>query len=181
MTFNFHQNHHHGPSLVKYHGDKAEKTSFAAQNSRQTASILQLRRKDVRELRCAWSAAPFTRLHGVQYRDDTECKLEPGVPTSTASVDTTDTDCALQRFFREGCPNCDEFLSLRDNMDNIMDCTSQVFEGLITLSEPGRSWVAKWQRLDGYVRGVYATKVSGILPDQVVGIMEEDFKIRYIP
>lgn len=66
-------------------------------------------------------------------------------------------------------------------MDTIIDCTSQVFDGLITLADPARSWVAKWQRLDGYVRGVYATKVSGILPDEVVAVMEEEARIRYIP
>jgi len=65
-------------------------------------------------------------------------------------------------------------------MDAIIDCTSQVFEGLITLADPQRSWVAKWQRLDGYVKGVYATKVSGQLPDEVIGAMEEA-GMRYIP
>ena len=60
-----------------------------------------------------------------------------------------------------GCPNCDEFLELAGHSDAIQDCTSQVFEGLITLQDPGRSWVAKWQRLEGYVSGVYAVKVQG--------------------
>jgi transcription elongation factor SPT4 len=86
-----------------------------------------------------------------------------------------------QRFLKEGCPNCEEFLRLQGSMDTIIDCTSQVFEGLITLSDPSKSWVAKWQRLDGYVRGVYATKVSGQLPDEVVAAMEDEARIRYIP
>ncbi len=66
-------------------------------------------------------------------------------------------------------------------MDAIIDCTSQVFEGLISLADPSRSWVAKWQRLDGYVKGVYATKVSGQLPDEVVAVMEDEARIKYIP
>lgn len=66
-------------------------------------------------------------------------------------------------------------------MDAIIDCTSQVFEGLITLADPARSWVAKWQRLDGYVRGVYAIKVSGQLPDEIVAAIEDEGRIRYIP
>jgi transcription elongation factor SPT4 len=66
-------------------------------------------------------------------------------------------------------------------MDAIIDCTSQVFEGLITLADPSKSWVAKWQRLDGYVRGVYATKVSGQLPDEIVAAIEGEGRIRYIP
>lgn len=86
-----------------------------------------------------------------------------------------------QRFVREGCPNCEDFLRLQGSLDAIADCTSQVFEGLITLADPARSWVAKWQRLDGYARGVYATKVSGILPEDVVDTMENEARIRYIP
>ena len=43
----------------------------------------------------------------------------------------------------------------------INETTSGVFEGLITLTNPAQSWVAKWQRLNGYVAGVYAVKVVG--------------------
>lgn len=63
----------------------------------------------------------------------------------------------------------------------VSDCTSQVFEGLITLSDPKKSWVAKWQRIDKYVKGVYATKVSGILPEEVVDTVEAEGGIRYMP
>ena len=66
-------------------------------------------------------------------------------------------------------------------MDTLHDCTSQVFEGLIALSDPTKSWVAKCMRLDGYVKGVYATKVSGTLPDEVVAVMEDEARIRFIP
>jgi len=65
------------------------------------------------------------------------------------------------RFMSNGCPNCDEFLDLAGHADVVQDCTSQVFEGLVTLSDPSSSWVAKWQRLEGYVPGVYAVKVQG--------------------
>ena len=67
------------------------------------------------------------------------------------------------KFSREGCPNCEEFLELRGSSDAIADCTSSVFEGLITLSDPQGSWVAKWQRLQGYVPGTYAVKVVGVV------------------
>jgi hypothetical protein len=62
---------------------------------------------------------------------------------------------------RDGCPNCDHVLGLRGNNDAIQECTSQVFEGIITVNDPGTSWVARWQRLDGYVSGTYAVKVTG--------------------
>lgn len=71
------------------------------------------------------------------------------------------TAATLQRFVKEGCPNCEEMIHYRGQADLVEDCTSPVFEGLITLREPRKSWVAKWQRLDGFVRGMYAVKVSG--------------------
>lgn len=86
-----------------------------------------------------------------------------------------------------------------------MECTSQVFEGLITLADPGTSWVARWQRLDGYVPGTYAVKVQGSvrytpgtellylcdwdhrtdwwclqLPQDILGALE-DRGVKYIP
>lgn len=62
---------------------------------------------------------------------------------------------------REGCPNCENILGLRGNSDAIQECTSQVFEGLISLADERQSWVARWQRLEGYVPGTYAVKVTG--------------------
>lgn len=86
-----------------------------------------------------------------------------------------------QRFKKEGCPNCEEYLHLQGSEEAVEACTSSVFEGLIAMADPGRSWVAKWQRIDGYVRGIYATKVMGQLPEEVVTGLAEDFKIRYMP
>lgn len=43
-------------------------------------------------------------------------------------------------------------------MDEI---TSPVFEGLIAMREPSKSWIARWQRIDGFKKGMYAVKVSG--------------------
>lgn len=65
--------------------------------------------------------------------------------------------------------------------EQIESCTSQVFEGLVALANPAKSWVAKWQRLDGYVGGVYAIKVSGQLPDEIRSMMEDEYRIPYIP
>lgn len=69
------------------------------------------------------------------------------------------------KFTAQGCPNCDDFLEMRGNQDVMLDCTSQVFEGLITLNDTQvtPSWVAKWQRLEGYKTGLYAVKVVGIV------------------
>ncbi|KAI1754512.1 Spt4/RpoE2 zinc finger-domain-containing protein [Xylaria castorea] len=80
---------------------------------------------------------------------------------------------ACMRFRTEGCPNC-PFLDLRGNTDGLESCTSTVFEGLITVANPKRSWVAKWQRLENYVPGVYATKVSGSIPEDIRNGLIED-------
>lgn len=92
-----------------------------------------------------------------------------------------EANTSIQRFRQEGCPNCEEYLHLKGDTEAIESCTSQVYEGLITLANPAMSWVAKWQRLDNYVQGVYATKVSGQLPEEVRIAIEEEYRITYIP
>lgn len=83
-------------------------------------------------------------------------------------------------FFKSGCPNCESVLSLQNSQDAIAECTSQVFDGLITLIDPQTSWVAKWQRLTQYVPGVYAVRVVGQLPGEVLNVLEDN-GIRYVP
>ncbi|KAL2038504.1 hypothetical protein N7G274_008843 [Stereocaulon virgatum] len=84
------------------------------------------------------------------------------------------------RFLREGCPNCESFLGLANSTEAVQECTSQVFEGLVTLADPSTSWVARWQRLEGCVGGVYAVKVVGTLPEEVRQAIE-DAGAKYIP
>ncbi|KAF1811066.1 putative transcriptional elongation protein Spt4 [Eremomyces bilateralis CBS 781.70] len=83
-------------------------------------------------------------------------------------------------FINSGCPNCESFLNLAGSPENVQVCTSQVYSGGISLADPSASWVARWQRLDGYVPGVYAVKVEGQLPDDVLQTME-DSGVRYMP
>lgn len=68
-----------------------------------------------------------------------------------------------QQFMNSGCPNCEAFLEMTGSMDVIQEVTSQVFDGLITVSDTTRSWVARYQRLEGYVPGVYAVQVEGVV------------------
>jgi transcription elongation factor SPT4 len=86
----------------------------------------------------------------------------------------------LHQFTTQGCPNCEDILELANNTDQINDCTSQVFEGLISVADTNRSWVARYQRLEGYVPGVYATQVEGILPEDVL-VAVENAGINYVP
>ncbi|KIX98166.1 uncharacterized protein Z520_06246 [Fonsecaea multimorphosa CBS 102226] len=83
-------------------------------------------------------------------------------------------------FFRNGCPNCEDILGLRNSQDAIQECTSQVFEGLIAMGDPKTSWVARWQRLTDYVPGIYAVKVVGTLPREIIDSLEDN-GIKYVP
>ena len=106
------------------------------------------------------------------------------IPNSQARHMRACMVCSIVRtytaFLQSGCPNCDGFLELTGNGDAIQDCTSQVFEGLLTVSNTSRSWVARYQRLEGYVPGVYAVQVEGILPEDAV-VAAEQAGVHYIP
>ncbi|EMF15425.1 transcription initiation Spt4 [Sphaerulina musiva SO2202] len=87
---------------------------------------------------------------------------------------------AANKWSKTGCPNCEDFLELRNSSDAIGDCTSEVFEGLVTVNDTSTGWVSRWLRIQGYVPGVYATKVNGLLPEDYVAAAE-NAGIRYIP
>ncbi|KAH3680464.1 hypothetical protein WICMUC_000304 [Wickerhamomyces mucosus] len=67
-----------------------------------------------------------------------------------------------KRFQEEGCPNCVEVLDIG------LSTTSPTFEGLVAIGEPEKSWVARWLRVDKYLPGLYAVKVQGRLPQDIV-------------
>lgn len=48
------------------------------------------------------------------------------------------------------------------------NCTSNSYEGLVAVGDTENSWVAKWLRINGFVPGLYAVKVNGRLPPDVV-------------
>ena len=72
------------------------------------------------------------------------------------------------KFQAHGCPNCEQFLELAGNAEAVQECTSPVFEGSIAFNGMDGSWVARWQRLEGYVPGVYAVKVVGTVSGSLI-------------
>ena len=102
-------------------------------------------------------ASPSARVHGLLGGPDHQ-RERPSFSCPLPDVKLTPLS---QRFNRDGCPNCENVLQLRGNSEAIQECTSQVFEGLIAIRDPAASWVARWQRLDNYVGGTYAAKVTG--------------------
>ncbi|KAF9170432.1 Transcription elongation factor SPT4 [Mortierella sp. AD011] len=85
-----------------------------------------------------------------------------------------------EQFLKSGCDNCESLLEMRGHMDRVMDCTSQHFDGAIAVMQPSESWVAKWQRIDKFEKGIYAVQVQGRLPEDI----EDDLEtkgIKYRP
>jgi transcription elongation factor SPT4 len=83
-------------------------------------------------------------------------------------------------FVASGCPNCENVLELKGSPDTVNECTSSNFNGTLALMNPERSWVGKWQRLEGYVPGIYAVQVIGTLPEEVVDAVRSA-GMRYVP
>ncbi|BGP39154.1 transcription elongation factor spt4 [Rhodotorula kratochvilovae] len=75
-------------------------------------------------------------------------------------------------FRKLGCPNCDDKLEMKGDQDRVMMCTTAQFDGVVAMISPDESWVAKWQRNDKHVPGVYAVRVTGQLPDEIAEDLE---------
>lgn len=73
-------------------------------------------------------------------------------------------------FLSQGCPNCEDFLSLRDNGDRILDSTSGTFVGLVGITGREGGWVVRWKGLVGKAKGLYAGRVMGRLTEDVEDI-----------
>ncbi|KAF8901739.1 transcription initiation protein spt4 [Gymnopilus junonius] len=83
-------------------------------------------------------------------------------------------------FKKSGCPNCEEILQMKGSADRIATCTTTQFDGVIAVIDPDQSWVAKWQRTAKYVRGMYAVRVNGRIPEDVELELERR-NIKYRP
>ena len=146
-------NHHHTSSSQLKPASKSHWSKYCKSRRPSTHMSYYVPPGQQRTLR-ACMVCSLVQLHSVSLLD---CLLYHPY----ASIETDLLSSSGQKFMREGCPNCDTVLGLRGNNDAVQECTSQVFEGLITLSDPNTSWVARWQRLDSYVPGTYAVKVTG--------------------
>jgi transcription elongation factor SPT4 len=51
---------------------------------------------------------------------------------------------------------------------------------MVAMLEPTESWVARWQRIDKFHRGLYAVQVNGRLPDDIVEEIESK-GVKYAP
>ncbi|RDB15458.1 Transcription elongation factor SPT4 [Hypsizygus marmoreus] len=81
---------------------------------------------------------------------------------------------------KHGCPNCEEIMQMKQNSERIASCTTTYFDGVIAVIDPENSWVARWQRTSKYVRGMYAVRVKGRIPEDVEAELESR-GIKYRP
>ncbi|PWN53274.1 putative SPT4-transcription elongation protein [Violaceomyces palustris] len=70
-------------------------------------------------------------------------------------------------FHLKGCPNCEPVLEMQGSQDRVAECTTANFDGVIAMLRPEDSWVAKWQRIEKRLPGLYAVKVVGRLPEGI--------------
>lgn len=70
----------------------------------------------------------------------------------------------------KGCENCTT-VSKNSNI------SSNKFKGMVGLVDPDKSWVAKWQRINGLKKGLYALTVEGEVDEEVVVEYEKSGRI----
>ena len=76
------------------------------------------------------------------------------------------------QFHDSGCENC-LWLDLEGNRQQCNNCLTPYFEGLISMMQPDRSWVSRWQGLRGLQPGCYAISATGgRLPAEVQDLLK---------
>lgn len=81
----------------------------------------------------------------------------------------------VNEFREKGCPNC-PFLNTNKSR-SLGACTSSSFKGAIFLMNPRISWVARWQRINQYIPGMYAMTVQGDMSDKLIEEIEKDGRV----
>ncbi|KAL1929442.1 hypothetical protein VTP01DRAFT_1580 [Rhizomucor pusillus] len=76
------------------------------------------------------------------------------------------------QFRTNGCANCESILRLRSFPERVNECTSSKFEGMVAMMQPNESWVARWQRIETYQKGIYAIRVYGQIPEEIEDELE---------
>ncbi|KAG6830953.1 hypothetical protein H0H92_013664 [Tricholoma furcatifolium] len=71
-------------------------------------------------------------------------------------------------------------MGMKGNSERIASCTTTYFDGVIAVVDPENSWVARWQRTGKYVKGMYAVRVKGRVPEDVEHELESR-GIKYRP
>ncbi|KAI9007703.1 transcription initiation protein spt4 [Hyaloraphidium curvatum] len=106
----------------------------------------------------------------------------PGVPKERAKLRACML-CGLLKtaaqFKRDGCDNCEELLHYRGSSSSVQSCTTDKFEGMIGLFQPDNSWAARNLNIEKFVRGMYAVRVVGRLPEDIEDRLRDEGYVVY--
>ena len=78
----------------------------------------------------------------------------------------------FDQFYAEGCENC-PFLELAERQDRVQSCTTSNFEGMVAMMKPDDSWVARWEGISRNLPGVYAMRLEGEMPPQIMQFLRD--------
>mmetsp|Transcript_5627 Transcript_5627/g.7608 ORF Transcript_5627/g.7608 Transcript_5627/m.7608 type:complete len:122 (+) Transcript_5627:98-463(+) len=84
---------------------------------------------------------------------------------------------SYNQFYDKGCENC-PFLSLAQDQERVVECTTTNFSGIFSVMDPQGSWAARWSHLGRFVPGCYALTLYEDPPEEVLNILE-DHNIPY--
>merc|ERR1712216_461491 len=83
------------------------------------------------------------------------------------------------QFLQDGCENC-PFLHLDEDRDQVYQCTTSSFQGVVSMISAEDSWVARWLHLGSMYPGCYAISAQGTLPLHIRRALDER-GIKYGP
>ena len=65
------------------------------------------------------------------------------------------------------------FLELAERQDRVQSCTTSNFEGMVAMMKPDDSWVARWEGISRNLPGVYAMRLEGEMPPQIMQFLRD--------